>query len=130
MIRCRALAGPLLGLAAVCSLASCAVTDTTQFYTLGAATRAGKELRPAAAAAASVEPLAGAATTGNAHDAQDVAVPPTLQQALHAFRSSALAEDAFGAEVVAHYAHLAQLEIDHHHGLVTDAERQRWLARA
>lgn len=72
----------------------------------------------------------GAAETGNAHDAQGTAVPSTLQQALHAFRSSALAEDAFGADVVAHYSHLAQLEIDHHHGLVTDAERQRWLARA
>ena len=38
MTRCRALAGPLLGLAAVFGLASCAVTDTTQYYTLGAAT--------------------------------------------------------------------------------------------
>lgn len=38
MTRCRALAGPLLGLVAVFSLASCAVTDTTQYYTLGAAT--------------------------------------------------------------------------------------------
>lgn len=72
----------------------------------------------------------GAAETGNAHEADGVAVPATLQQALQAFRNSALAEDAFGAEVVAHYAHLAQLEIDHHHGLVTDTERQRWLARA
>ncbi|WP_079056375.1 glutamine synthetase family protein [Streptomyces caeruleatus] len=72
----------------------------------------------------------GAATTGNAHDADGVEVPSTLQEALHAFRNSALAEGALGAEVVAHYAHLAQLEIEHHHGLVTDAERQRWLARA
>jgi uncharacterized protein len=36
----RALAGLLLGLAAVFGLASCAVTDTTQYYTLGGATAA------------------------------------------------------------------------------------------
>jgi glutamine synthetase len=72
----------------------------------------------------------GEAATGNAHDVDGAAVPPSLQQALHAFQNSALAEDAFGADVVAHYAHLAQLEIDHHHRMVTDAERQRWLTRA
>ncbi|MEU9396115.1 glutamine synthetase family protein [Streptomyces sp. NPDC048324] len=72
----------------------------------------------------------GAAETSNAYNTGGTAVPPTLQQALAAFQHSAIAEKAFSADVVEHYAHLAQLEIDHHHRLVTDAERHRWLARA
>ena len=48
MSGCRALAGPLLGLAAVLGLASCAVTDTTQYYTLGAATPPGRTSRASA----------------------------------------------------------------------------------
>jgi glutamine synthetase len=71
-----------------------------------------------------------AAETGNAYETGGTAVPPTLQQALGAFQRSAIASKAFSAEVVEHYAHLAQLEIDHHHRLVTDVERHRWLARA
>ncbi|MFF0131576.1 hypothetical protein ACFYTG_38690 [Streptomyces mirabilis] len=71
-----------------------------------------------------------AAETGNAYETGGTAVPPTLQQALGAFQRSAIASKAFSAEVVEHYAHLARLEIDHHHRLVTDVERHRWLARA
>jgi hypothetical protein len=59
----RALAGLLLGLAAVFGLASCAVTDTTQYYTLGAATAASTNSRASASTAASTEPRAGAATS-------------------------------------------------------------------
>ncbi|MPY38563.1 glutamine synthetase [Streptomyces phyllanthi] len=72
----------------------------------------------------------GPAETGNAYRSSGTLVPLTLAEALAAFYSSALAQNAFGAEVVEHYARLAQLELDHHQRQVTDAERQRWLARA
>ncbi|MFF0136486.1 glutamine synthetase family protein [Streptomyces sp. NPDC005227] len=68
--------------------------------------------------------------TGNAYRAGGPPVPSTLGQALTAFQNSALAREAFGAEAVEHYARLARLELDHDQRLVTDAERQRWLARA
>ncbi|MGI5260757.1 hypothetical protein [Streptomyces angustmyceticus] len=34
-----------------------------------------------------------------------------------------------GDDVVEHYAHLARWKLLHHHRIVTDAERRRWLAR-
>ncbi|WP_234456665.1 MULTISPECIES: glutamine synthetase family protein [unclassified Streptomyces] len=68
--------------------------------------------------------------TGNAYRSGGIPVPPTLSHALTAFQNSAFAEEAFGAEVVEHYARLAHLELDHDQRIVTDAERQRWLARA
>ena len=68
--------------------------------------------------------------TGNAYGGGATPVPPTLAHALTAFQSSALAERAFGTDVVEHYARLAQLELDHDQRVVTDGERQRWLARA
>lgn len=68
--------------------------------------------------------------TGNAYSMDGTPVPATLEHALSAFQNSALAERAFGGDVVQHYARLAQLELDHHQRLVTDAERQRWLERA
>ncbi|MGX1668587.1 glutamine synthetase family protein [Streptomyces sp. NPDC055400] len=68
--------------------------------------------------------------TGNAYTAGGTPLPPTLAHALTAFHSSALAGRAFGTDVVEHYARLAQLELDHDRRLVTDGERQRWLARA
>ncbi|MFD5629983.1 glutamine synthetase family protein [Streptomyces sp. NPDC127072] len=68
--------------------------------------------------------------TGNAYRASGTSVPRTLGQARTTFQNSALAQEAFGAEVVEHYARLAQMELDHDQRLVTDAERQRWLARA
>lgn len=70
------------------------------------------------------------AETGNAYRSGGSLVPPTLVSALAAFYNSTLAQSAFGIEVVEHYAHLAHLELDHHERLVTDTERQRWLARA
>lgn len=69
--------------------------------------------------------------TSNAYEAADTALMPTaLEQARSAFRHSPVAKEAFGKDVVAHYAHLAQLELDHHRGIVTDAEQARWLTRA
>ena len=72
----------------------------------------------------------GPEAAGNAYSGGGTAVPPTLADALAAFRSSALAQKAFGAQVVQHYAHLAQVEVDHAQRQVTDVERQRWLSRA
>lgn len=72
----------------------------------------------------------GPAETGNAYHGSGTPVPPGLAEALAVFQDSALAHSAFGAEVVEHYARLTRVELDHHQYLVTDAERQRWLARA
>ncbi|WP_328549894.1 glutamine synthetase family protein [Streptomyces sp. NBC_00366] len=72
----------------------------------------------------------GPVSTGNAYNVGGTPVPPTLGRALTSFRDSSLAHEAFGAEVVEHYARLAELEIAHDERVVTDAERQRWLARA
>ncbi|MEU9001158.1 glutamine synthetase family protein [Streptomyces sp. NPDC048551] len=69
--------------------------------------------------------------TSNAYEATDAALLPlTLDQARSAFRHSPVAQEAFGKDVVEHYAHLAQLELDHHRGIVTDAEQARWFTRA
>ena len=72
----------------------------------------------------------GPAQTGNAYRTTGTPVPPTLAHALTAFQDSPLTHHAFGTEVVEHYTRLARLELDHHRLLVTDTERQRWLARA
>jgi glutamine synthetase len=72
----------------------------------------------------------GPVSTGNAYNAGGTPVPTTLGRALTSFRNSALAQEAFGVDVVEHYARLAQLELDHDQRVVTDGERQRWLARA
>ncbi|MFI8105342.1 glutamine synthetase family protein [Streptomyces sp. NPDC086023] len=69
--------------------------------------------------------------TSNAYEATDAPrLPLTLDQARSAFRHSPVAHEAFGKAVVDHYAHLAQLELDHHRGTVTDAEQTRWFTRA
>lgn len=57
-------------------------------------------------------------------------MPAALGPALTAFENSVFAQKAFGAGVVEHYARLARLELAHDEHLVTDTERQRWLARA
>jgi glutamine synthetase len=72
----------------------------------------------------------GPEAAGNAYSGGGAPVPRTLADALTAFRSSALAQKAFGAHVVQHYAHLAQMEVDHAQRQVTDVERRRWLSRA
>ncbi|MEU9091720.1 hypothetical protein [Streptomyces sp. NPDC048428] len=69
--------------------------------------------------------------TSNAHEATNAALLPlTLDQARSAFRHSPVTQEVFGRGVVEHYAHLAQLELDHHRGIVTDAEQARWFTRA
>ncbi|MBD0741893.1 glutamine synthetase [Streptomyces sp. CBMA152] len=67
----------------------------------------------------------------NAFEASDAPlVPFTLEQARSAFRHSPVTREAFGEEVVEHYAQLAQIEIDHQRHTVTDAEQHRWFTRA
>ncbi|MFI7336995.1 glutamine synthetase family protein [Streptomyces sp. NPDC050085] len=56
--------------------------------------------------------------------------PPTLNEAEAAFRSSKVAEETFGKATIAHYARLAQIEIEHARTAVPDTERARWLTRA
>ncbi|HEY8980773.1 MAG TPA: glutamine synthetase family protein, partial [Streptomyces sp.] len=68
--------------------------------------------------------------TGNSYNTQHIPIHPTLADAFAVFDHSDLAHDAFGADVVEHYAHLAKLELDHERTHVTDTERRRWLTRA
>ncbi|MFI6055974.1 glutamine synthetase family protein [Streptomyces violascens] len=71
------------------------------------------------------------ACLSNAYETSDaVSVPVTLDQARSAFRHSPIAQAAFGVDVVEHYARLAQIELDHHRTVVTDAEQERWFTRA
>lgn len=72
----------------------------------------------------------GPAEASNAYREGTTPLPRTLHQAMIAFRHSPTVREALGTDVVEHYTHLAQLELDHHHRIVTDAERRRWLARA
>ncbi|MGX1762311.1 glutamine synthetase family protein [Streptomyces lydicus] len=72
----------------------------------------------------------GPAEASDAYREGATPLPRTLKQSQVAFRHSSIVREAFSADVVEHYAHLAQLELDHHHRTVTDAERRRWLARA
>ncbi|MFJ8676255.1 glutamine synthetase family protein [Streptomyces sp. NPDC093589] len=70
------------------------------------------------------------AETSDAYREGATPLPRTLKQAQVAFRHSPMVREALGADVVEHYAHLAQLELNYHQRIVTDAERRRWLARA
>ena len=68
--------------------------------------------------------------TGNAYDAAGLPrVPPTLDEALALWESSALAAEAFGADVVAHYATMARVELDAYRAAVTDWELRRYFER-
>ncbi|MDQ3468059.1 MAG: glutamine synthetase family protein [Chloroflexota bacterium] len=67
---------------------------------------------------------------GNGYRATGVArVPSALYQAIEAFAGSALARDAFGAEVVAHYLNMARVEQQSYDMTVTDWERRRYFER-
>ncbi|HWG15873.1 MAG TPA: glutamine synthetase, partial [Streptosporangiaceae bacterium] len=56
-------------------------------------------------------------------------VPRTLGEAAELWSSSALAADAFGPEVVAHYANMARVELDSYNAAVTDWELRRCFER-
>ncbi|NES28449.1 glutamine synthetase [Micromonospora terminaliae] len=67
---------------------------------------------------------------GNAYDDGDAErVPGTLRDALTLWESSATAKDAFGDEVVAHYANQARVELTAFDAAVTDWELVRGFER-
>ena len=67
--------------------------------------------------------------TGNAYAADLPRVPKTLAEAARLFAESAFTQAAFGAEVVAHYANMAKVELDAFNAAVTDWERFRSFER-
>lgn len=67
--------------------------------------------------------------TGNAYKADKPHVPHTLGLARQLLHDSAMARAAFGDEVIDHYLHMAQVEIDAYEATVTDWERFRGFER-
>jgi glutamine synthetase len=68
--------------------------------------------------------------TGNAYAAGGLPrVPATLDEALALWESSTLAADAFGKDVVSHYATMARVELDAYQRAVTDWELRRYFER-
>jgi glutamine synthetase len=66
---------------------------------------------------------------GNAYTSDKARVPTTLGEARDLLVGSAVARSAFGDDVVEHYAHAAQVEIDAFNEAVTDWERIRGFER-
>ncbi len=70
------------------------------------------------------------ALAGNAYqDAEAARVPTTLREALALWQSSAVAREAFGDEVVQHYANAARIELEAYEAAVTDWELFRGFER-
>jgi glutamine synthetase len=66
---------------------------------------------------------------GNAYTADKPHVPTTLREAHDAFAGSAIAREAFGEDVVAHYLNHARVELAAYESAVTDWERVRGFER-
>ena len=66
---------------------------------------------------------------GNAYASDKPRVPTTLAEARELFLASTVAREVFGDDVVEHYAHAAQVEIDAFNRAVTDWERVRGFER-
>jgi glutamine synthetase len=69
------------------------------------------------------------AFTGNAYADDGPKVPHTLRDALELWEKSSLAEHAFGADVVSHYANYARVELAAFDAAVTDWELRRCFER-
>jgi glutamine synthetase len=68
--------------------------------------------------------------TGNAYAAPGLPrVPASLEEALELWSSSVLAAEAFGKDVVDHYATMARVELDAYRRAVTDWELRRYFER-
>jgi glutamine synthetase len=68
--------------------------------------------------------------TGNAYSAPYLPqIPSAMHEALSLWACSSLAREAFGAEVVDHYATMARAELDAHRAAVTDWELRRYFER-
>ncbi len=70
-----------------------------------------------------------AAFTGNAYTSGRAQVPSNLAAARDLFAQSAIAKEAFGDEVVAHYVNAADVELTAFGSAVTDWERTRGFER-
>ena len=66
---------------------------------------------------------------GNAYEADKPRVPDTLRDARDLFAASEVATEAFGANVVEHYTHMANIEVQAFDAAVTDWERFRTFER-
>jgi glutamine synthetase len=66
---------------------------------------------------------------GNGYTSDKPRVPSTLRDAAELFAASAIAKDAFGAEVVAHYRNNARIEQSAYDAAITDWERVRGFER-
>ncbi|GAA2750516.1 glutamine synthetase family protein [Kitasatospora cinereorecta] len=67
--------------------------------------------------------------TGNAYASDAPRVPSTLRDAVDAFDNSEAATEAFGKDVVRHYAHAGRTELAAYDAAVTDWERRRGFER-
>ena len=71
-----------------------------------------------------------AAFDGDVYQAQHLPrVPRTLEHATALFADSATVREAFGGEVVDHYAHFHRVEVEASHAAVSDWERARYFER-
>jgi len=68
--------------------------------------------------------------TGDAYDSAAAEIPNTLRDARDALLGSAMLNDAFGEDVIAHYARAAEWEIEEFNRVVTDYEIARGLEKA
>jgi glutamine synthetase len=76
---------------------------------------------------AGLEP--GPAVEGNGYASGSPRLPASLEESIAAFRASDVAADAFGADVVNHYARAGEIELDASRAAVTDWERVRGYER-
>jgi glutamine synthetase len=67
--------------------------------------------------------------SGNAYQSGADRLPTTLAEAAEHFAGSAVARNAFGDDVVAHYVNNARVELDAYNAAVTDWERTRGFER-
>lgn len=66
---------------------------------------------------------------GNAYDSDAEHVPHTMAEARDLFANSAIAREVFGDEVVEHYTHYADVEIEQFNAAITDWEVRRGFER-
>jgi glutamine synthetase len=66
---------------------------------------------------------------GNAYESEKPRVPTTLRGAQELFAQSGIAREAFGEEVVAHYHHAAEVELQQFEAAITDWEKFRGFER-
>ncbi|MDR6867367.1 glutamine synthetase [Microbacterium resistens] len=68
-------------------------------------------------------------TVGNAYESGAPTVPSTMREARDALAGSAIAAEVFGEDVVRHYVHYADVEIEAFDAAVTDWELRRGFER-